>query len=312
MAMSSQPGYWIWDDRHKDYYHAQINAGTGPNPPSQPPPQPVDPYGAAPSTNASRSGNYVYSNSYRAPDIGSLTYNFGQLSTSGSYGAYAQPGTAPVRMNTLGPGYGSSPASNTIDPMPPFSPEAKPNTLYGSHSASAVAASKQGSSLEAQTSSASYIEHDSRTVGTALSAPIYRKTLDPGALYPVAIQFTLADVSKRISMSEPNRTNSLWKANPILTYRGKGAAKKGVDQNAHAVIYTGSRAPDKQVNEYGMKKSPLQVVPVRPDEKLDSMSRVNLGKTYTIEWNTKVKEIGYVEQNSLVKMITYWKKLMDT
>lgn len=61
-----------------------------------------------------------------------------------------------------------------------------------------------------------------------------------------------------------------------------------------------------------MKKSPLQVIPIRADEKLDSMSRVNLGKTYTVEWNTKVKEIGNVEHSSLVKMINYWKKLMDT
>ncbi|KAL8935830.1 MAG: hypothetical protein Q9211_004492 [Gyalolechia sp. 1 TL-2023] len=97
---------------------------------------------------------------------------------------------------------------------------------------------------------------------------------------------------------------------PILTYRGQGAAKKGVDQNAHTIIYTGSGPPDKQASEHGMKKSPLRVIPVRADEKLDSMSRVNLGKTYTVEWNTKVKEIGDVEHNSLVRMKAYWKHLL--
>ncbi|KAI4174588.1 MAG: hypothetical protein LQ343_002161 [Gyalolechia ehrenbergii] len=91
---------------------------------------------------------------------------------------------------------------------------------------------------------------------------------------------------------------------------GQGAAKKGVDQNAHTIIYTGSRPPNKQASEQGMKKSPLRVIPVRADEKLDSMSRVNLGKTYTIEWNTKVKEIGDVELNSLVNMKAYWKQLL--
>ncbi|KAL8940319.1 MAG: hypothetical protein Q9216_002874 [Gyalolechia sp. 2 TL-2023] len=93
--------------------------------------------------------------------------------------------------------------------------------------------------------------------------------------------------------------DELFTPSPIVTYRGQGAGKKGVDQNAHTIIYTGNRPPNKQESEQGMRKSPLRVVPVRADEKLDSMSRVNLGKTYTIEWNTKVKEIGDVEHNSL-------------
>lgn len=59
-----------------------------------------------------------------------------------------------------------------------------------------------------------------------------------------------------------------------------------------------------------MKKAPLRVVPARPEEKLDSMSRVNLGKTYTVEWNTKVKEIGDVDHKDLVNMKAYWKQLL--
>ncbi|KAL8847873.1 MAG: hypothetical protein Q9221_007084 [Calogaya cf. arnoldii] len=98
---------------------------------------------------------------------------------------------------------------------------------------------------------------------------------------------------------------------PILTYRGKGATKKIVDKSAHAIIYTGSSAPEKLPDEQGMNKNPLRVIPVRADEKLDTRSRVNLGKTYPVEWNTKVKEIGRVEKASLVKLLTYWKLLMN-
>ncbi|KAL8882022.1 MAG: hypothetical protein Q9198_000897 [Flavoplaca austrocitrina] len=98
---------------------------------------------------------------------------------------------------------------------------------------------------------------------------------------------------------------------PITTYSGQGAAKKSIDKNAHAIIYTGSSPPEILQGEQGMNKSPLRVVPVRPDAKLDPRSRVNLGKTYPVEWNTKVKEIGRLDKSSLVKLISYWKALMN-
>lgn len=61
-----------------------------------------------------------------------------------------------------------------------------------------------------------------------------------------------------------------------------------------------------------MNKNPLRVIPARADEKLDPLSRVNLRKTYPVEWNTKVKEIGRLGKSSHVKMISYWKTLMNT
>ncbi|KAI4185809.1 MAG: hypothetical protein L6R41_003895 [Letrouitia leprolyta] len=101
--MSGQPGYWIWDERHQDYYHAQFNNASGQNPPSQPPPQPVDPYGATPqNTNALR--NYAYSQSSRGTDLGSLTRDFGNLTTTAGYGAYSPSVTAPPRSTSLAQG----------------------------------------------------------------------------------------------------------------------------------------------------------------------------------------------------------------
>ncbi|KAL8668721.1 MAG: hypothetical protein Q9168_006659 [Polycauliona sp. 1 TL-2023] len=98
---------------------------------------------------------------------------------------------------------------------------------------------------------------------------------------------------------------------PITTYSGQGATKKSIDKNAHTIIYTDSSAPEKLPGEQGMNKNPLRVVPFRPDAKLDPRSRVNLGKIYPVEWNTKVKEIGRLEKPSLVKLIAYWKNLMN-
>lgn len=413
--MSGQPGYWIWDERHQDYYHARFNTGTGKydyewrrnsaaprtasvpgasnptypapgqNPPPQPPPQPVDPYGAA-SQNTNLSRNYAYSQSHRGTDLGSLTRDFGNLTTTAGYGAYSPSVTAPPRAPSLaqapispystsyqhtrsvggsnssslypdprvrgysmsnahtphlassgtraGSEYGTSPASNAIDPMPPFSSEIRPSTQYSS---------RHGSSLDAQTSSASY--QDSRIPGSTLTIPKHPGRLDPEDFFvrnkphrffvegKVFIKLHTEDAGNAadsssfgfstvayaelaysqlrrfvVVKSRPKEFYSL--CIPILTYRGQGAAKKGVDQSAHTIIYTGSRPPSKQANEHGMKKAPLRVIPSKPEEKLDPMSRVNLGKTYTVEWNTKVKEIGDVDHKDLVNMKAYWKQLL--
>lgn len=101
-------------------------------------------------------------------------------------------------------------------------------------------------------------------------------------------------------------------SSPITTYSGRGAGKKGVDQRVHAIIYTGSHPPNKLPSERDMNKSAICVVPTRADEKLDPISRVNMGKIYTVEWNTKVKDIGHVEKNSLVRLLAYWKQIINT
>ncbi|KAL8905122.1 MAG: hypothetical protein Q9207_002823 [Kuettlingeria erythrocarpa] len=99
---------------------------------------------------------------------------------------------------------------------------------------------------------------------------------------------------------------------PILTYSGKGAGKKGVDQKAHAIIYTGGDPPERLATEVGMNKTPIRVIPSRADEKLDPVSRVNMGKMFTVEWNTKVKDIGLLDKSSLVRLLAYWRQIINT
>lgn len=106
--------------------------------------------------------------------------------------------------------------------------------------------------------------------------------------------------------------SNLISSSPITTYSNRGAGKKGVDQRAHAIIYTGSHPPEKLATERDMNKSAICVIPARADEKLDPKSRVNMGKIYTVEWNTKVKEIGQVEKHSLVRLLNYWKQIINT
>lgn len=61
-----------------------------------------------------------------------------------------------------------------------------------------------------------------------------------------------------------------------------------------------------------MNKTPIRVIPSRADEKLDPVSRVNMGKMFTVEWNTKVKDIGLVDKSSLVRLLAYWRQIINT
>lgn len=92
----------------------------------------------------------------------------------------------------------------------------------------------------------------------------------------------------------------------IWTYGGQGVAKVGVKKSDHAIIFTGRPpAPEPLPGERARRnEEPMQAVPIRVDtndrtETLDSMSRVNFAKVYTIEHNVKVLDFGYVNQHSL-------------
>ncbi|KAI9809996.1 MAG: hypothetical protein M1827_006763 [Pycnora praestabilis] len=94
---------------------------------------------------------------------------------------------------------------------------------------------------------------------------------------------------------------------PITTYGRQATTKRGVVQDQHSIIYTGSRAPEKLAGETSLRKDPLQMTPVRADEKLDSLSRINFAYTAPIQYNWKVKKVGDIAPSSMPKLISYWK-----
>jgi len=88
---------------------------------------------------------------------------------------------------------------------------------------------------------------------------------------------------------------------PIQTYRRQGTLRLGVIAEDHGIIYTGtsgSEPPDLLLGENGLTKGALRVEP-NGDEALDDTSRVNYGKTYTVEHNVKVLNIGVVAPEHL-------------
>ena len=58
--------------------------------------------------------------------------------------------------------------------------------------------------------------------------------------------------------------------------------------------------------EGGMQKEPIQVEPVDPSMTIRKESRIRFSKTYPIEMNVKVKDIGRVHPGQLSTLIQYW------
>jgi hypothetical protein len=82
---------------------------------------------------------------------------------------------------------------------------------------------------------------------------------------------------------------------PINTYLRQGVTKNGVHADHHTIIYT--EYPPHYITgerEKGLNREPILMVPNNPSYKLDSASRLNYAKIYTIEYNVKVKFIGKI------------------
>jgi hypothetical protein len=92
---------------------------------------------------------------------------------------------------------------------------------------------------------------------------------------------------------------------PINTYSGRGVSKNVVNKSEHVVIFTGSVAPLIAAAEMPKRgEAPMQLIPIQvdtdtPDEKLDPMSRLDLGGVTRVEHNIKVKSLGKVNKRSL-------------
>ncbi|XTI92264.1 hypothetical protein V2W45_1246495 [Cenococcum geophilum] len=95
---------------------------------------------------------------------------------------------------------------------------------------------------------------------------------------------------------------------PVQTYRRQGATKVGVLVEDRAVIYTGGEhdPPPSLLEGEGITKQALRVV-TDGNETLDVRSRINFGKTYTVEHNVKVLSIGTIAPEHCHLLEKYWK-----
>ena len=116
---------------------------------------------------------------------------------------------------------------------------------------------------------------------------------------------------RRFIVVRPQPRDYYSKCIQISTYGGRATTKKGLNQSEHTIVYTGEQAPTRLPGETKLVLHPVNVIPVNQEMRLDPLSRLNCGKTYPVEHNVKVKEIGMVNPVHLKRLIRYWKKMSE-
>ncbi|KAJ4992587.1 hypothetical protein SVAN01_01970 [Stagonosporopsis vannaccii] len=95
---------------------------------------------------------------------------------------------------------------------------------------------------------------------------------------------------------------------PIFTYGGRATTKHGVHAREHAIVYTSGYSPQLLPGEAGITKTSICVVMTDNNPALNEASRIYFGIHHPIQYNVKVKEIGYVHPEWIPHLIGNWKE----
>jgi hypothetical protein len=93
----------------------------------------------------------------------------------------------------------------------------------------------------------------------------------------------------------------------ITTYGNRGVLKPGCNPKEHTIVFQKGYQPQYIADEYerGMTKSPIAVEPAEQGEYMSATSRLRFGKTYTIECNVNVRDMGMVVPEHKVMLSRY-------
>ncbi|KAF7573643.1 hypothetical protein PtrM4_085480 [Pyrenophora tritici-repentis] len=94
---------------------------------------------------------------------------------------------------------------------------------------------------------------------------------------------------------------------PIFTYNKQGTKKPGVVPSEHAIAYSYGYEPILLPGEARLEKDPICIVS-NDSEPLSTASRIYFGIHHPIQYNVKVKDLGYVVPVDLSKLHNYWIK----
>lgn len=95
---------------------------------------------------------------------------------------------------------------------------------------------------------------------------------------------------------------------PIYTYSGRATLKGGVRPEQHAIAYSWGGTAQLLRGEYGITKASISVVMTNNNPALDVASRIYFGIYHPIQYNVKVKEIGYVPSDQIATLIGNWRE----
>ncbi|KAH7409826.1 kinase-like domain-containing protein [Phaeosphaeria sp. MPI-PUGE-AT-0046c] len=94
---------------------------------------------------------------------------------------------------------------------------------------------------------------------------------------------------------------------PIFTYSGRATTKRGVRPSEHGIAYSWGQKAQLLPGEGGIIKPSIAVVMAEGVVNLHIASRIYYGIMHPIQYNVKVKDIGYVPEIHVPSLIGNWK-----
>jgi len=92
---------------------------------------------------------------------------------------------------------------------------------------------------------------------------------------------------------------------PIFSYSNQGTKKRGVVPDEHAIAYSFGKQPRLLEGEQRLSKESICIV-TKDGEHLSRASRIFFGIQHPIQYNVKVKDIGYVHPDWMPTFLGYW------
>jgi hypothetical protein len=93
---------------------------------------------------------------------------------------------------------------------------------------------------------------------------------------------------------------------PIFSYGNKGTTKRGVVADEHAIAYSLGMQPQLVPGEAPLAKAPIPIIMDDDTTPLAAASRIYFAIHHPIQYNVKVKSLGYVHPDYLPTFLGYW------
>lgn len=93
---------------------------------------------------------------------------------------------------------------------------------------------------------------------------------------------------------------------PIFSYGNRGTTKHGVVPDEHAIAYSLGMQPQLVSGEAPLVKAPIPIVMDTGAPPLAVASRIYFAIHHPIQYNVKVKSLGYVHPDYLPTFLGYW------
>ncbi|CAN9477946.1 unnamed protein product [Alternaria alternata] len=93
----------------------------------------------------------------------------------------------------------------------------------------------------------------------------------------------------------------------FFTYNNRATTKPGVRPDEHAIAYSYGCSPQLVAGEQELQKGPIAIVMNADERPLSTASRIYFGIHHPIQYNVKVKDLGYVHSDWMATFSGYWK-----